>query len=243
MISRRDRFSDAAAAATDRRAGFYQSYVLRPLSLPLTPAFLRAGISANQATAIGALVGIAAAATAAAGTYEALLGAAFVRHFAVVMDFVDGNLARAHGLKTWAGKYFDGLTDALLDGLFVIGVGVGLGGGYPTAACFAAWMYGAGQYARMRLLYVDGVYARTSAPPAAVPGVPPFAHAGLARRALAAFDRFDREVTLPLLIPAAVIGRMDLWAVLACVVRGTGGILNLAGAVYRAAVVLNIRRA
>lgn len=228
-------YYDAAAEATDRKGGFYQRFVLRALSLPLSVPLMKLGVSANQATALGSLIGTLAAALACGGFF---LSAAIVRHVAVVMDFVDGNLARAARRKTWAGKFFDGLSDVLLDGLFVIGVGLGLGGAHAVLALSAAWIHAAGTAARVRLLYVSAAVPRA--------GSAPEGHAveqrGGVRRAVDVLERADRELVIATLIPAALFGRIDIWLVLVCGMRAADGLLNLAGSVYRGATVLNVPR-
>ncbi|MDC3328446.1 CDP-alcohol phosphatidyltransferase family protein [Pseudomonadales bacterium] len=90
---------------TDRNVSVWVSFVVRPLSFYLTYAAYRLGVSANQATLVGLLVGILSVASVVVGI--PVLGALLLNFF-LVLDCVDGNLARL-GHPSKVGEFYDAL--------------------------------------------------------------------------------------------------------------------------------------
>jgi len=208
-------FYDGPTADQDRRFGWYWR-LLRRLSFPLSRLFLWLKITPLQATAIGTVFGGLSAGLAALGGPEMFVLAAVAIHAARLMDLVDGNLARAYPRKTWSGKFLDGLNDSLVEGMFLVGVGIGLGGAWMAFAFFAAWFATIGSYASVRYLYVHGLIPASENPPAveAAAVVTTSSKTGVVRFAqwgLAILGRTKEEITLPGFVIVAVFGRADLW--------------------------------
>jgi hypothetical protein len=86
-------------------------YFFRPASFVLTPLLIRLGISANQATALGALLTAAAFVLFARGSGSSVLAGALCMTLAGVVDYSDGNLARYNSSHSIFGKFIDGLCD------------------------------------------------------------------------------------------------------------------------------------
>jgi phosphatidylglycerophosphate synthase len=117
------RLDQAAGRADD---GFYSTFVLRRISARLTPWAVCHGISANTVTAVSAAVGIGGAAAFAIGRYPALLVGAVLLQAALLLDCVDGEIARSTRTRSTFGSWLDAVTDrvteyAALAGLAVAG--------------------------------------------------------------------------------------------------------------------------
>ncbi|MDA1306137.1 MAG: hypothetical protein O2917_02590 [Acidobacteria bacterium] len=225
------RFLDVATRTGDRTLGPYYQWVLRPVSMPVASLFLSAGVSANQATFVCMAVGGCAAALAAVGTPSMMLWGAVLWQVSRVLDLVDGNLARASGVKIWSGKFLDGLGDALLDTAFLIGLGVGVGGVWGAVAAGVAWFIISGAYARMRLLYIQQLIhtGRAGSETAVAPAA---ARVGVARRVMAGLEWIDRNVGLPGVVAAAAFGAPLFWLVPTLALRSLLAFAGLGGAIW-----------
>jgi phosphatidylglycerophosphate synthase len=245
MTASSGRFYDPAAAATDRSTGFYARWVLRSASFPVSRLCLAIRSTPNQITVVGTALGLLAAGLAVLGGRGALLAAGGVLHVAKVMDYVDGNLARAYGRKTWLGKFLDGLSDALVDSAFLAGVGLGVGGAVALFAVGAAWVSTLGLYAKVRHLYLLGK-VRPAEPAEAAPMEGEAATvsraARLARGVVVVLERLDHELALPGFVLAAGVGRVDWWVVGAGSLRLLTGATAVAKATYAGVVTLNLPR-
>ena len=102
------------------------AFLIRPLSFVLTPVFLSLGVSANQVTYLGCGIGVVSLVLLAWGTHLTwILGFVFFV-LQMLMDAIDGNLARMTNSATYLGKFLDGLSDMLLLSLVPGAVGLGL---------------------------------------------------------------------------------------------------------------------
>lgn len=102
----------------DARLAFRLVYRLR--DTPITP---------NHLTTLRLLFGVLAGASFAAGGYAwSNIGALFfvISNF---LDHADGELARVSGKSSIYGHYYDLVSDALVNVLLFVGIGVGLTGG------------------------------------------------------------------------------------------------------------------
>lgn len=81
--------------------------VTRRISPYVTWAFLRLGVSANQCTLLRLILTVGVAAMLGMGGVVWWLAALLVRYVTVVLDCVDGELARLRGTSSPEGTYFD----------------------------------------------------------------------------------------------------------------------------------------
>jgi len=113
-------------------------YVIRSMSLRVTRALSRFPITPNQVTIAAMIIGLLAclllATSGAAGI--ALAGALIVAQ--VVLDSVDGELARVRHMGSKLGAWLDGVSDDVIDNLLVVAMGIGIGGGWGWLAVVAA---------------------------------------------------------------------------------------------------------
>jgi phosphatidylglycerophosphate synthase len=116
----------AQAAATENNDGFMTRLVDRRLSRQLSPSLARLGIKPNWITLSGTFIGLTGAWLLAQAGYGAhLLGAALFL-LAVVLDGVDGEVARLTLTETAFGHYLDISTDNLVHVAVFVGMAVGL---------------------------------------------------------------------------------------------------------------------
>jgi len=116
----------AQAAATAKSDGFVARMVDRRLSRLLSPTLARLGVKPNLITVLGTLIGLAGAWLLAQAGYGAhLLGAALFL-LVVILDGVDGEVARLTLQETNFGHYLDVVTDNLVHVAVFVGLALGL---------------------------------------------------------------------------------------------------------------------
>jgi len=219
-------------------------YVARPLSFPLTALCLRHGISANQATALSVPVYLAGASLLALGSWPAAIAGALLVNAWLVVDCVDGNIARY--LRT--ASPFGGFVDAV-SGYVVLGsvcFCAGLGAFLEPSHSFAGYWLGldraglgfalaSGAWASIAALWIRLVFQkwsntfpesdreRHSLMPSGAEGAPSLlAHAARFVNNLLNIS----GLLLPLLLLAVLLRALDVFAVVTAV--GNTGILVLA---------------
>lgn len=121
-----ERVAKARSLAVNRaRDGFYSTFVVRKLSTPLTTAAVRLGIAPNAITVISLFVALAAAALFSVGTFWPTLIAAIALQLSLVIDCVDGEVARATGKFSKVGAWLDASTDRIKEFVVYFGLAVG----------------------------------------------------------------------------------------------------------------------
>ncbi len=100
-------------------------YVRRPISFYLTIPFLYLNVSANKVTLLFMITGIVGSLLLAIGDYRTFILGAVLIELAIILDCVDGNIARIRGksilgntLDTWAGEI------TLVLSMFMLGIGL-----------------------------------------------------------------------------------------------------------------------
>lgn len=91
--------------------GFYSTFVVRKASKPITRLALRWGLSPNTITVISFVVGIAAAVAFATGSWPWIVVGALLLQVSLVIDCVDGEVARATRKFSSLGAWLDASTD------------------------------------------------------------------------------------------------------------------------------------
>ena len=117
------------ARATKSDDGFVATFLSRPLSRLLTPWALRLGLSPNQVTAASVVIGLAAAALFAVGGPVPLVAGALLLQLSLVVDCVDGDVARYTRRFTPLGAWLDASTDRLKEFACYAGLAWGAGAG------------------------------------------------------------------------------------------------------------------
>lgn len=93
--------------------GAWATLVSRPLSRLVMPVATRLGVTPNQVTLASFLVGLAAAAGFATGEHALLLTGAVLLQLSLVLDCVDGDVARYQRSGSATGAWLDATTDRL----------------------------------------------------------------------------------------------------------------------------------
>ena len=103
----------------------YSVHVLRKVSPYFTKFFISHGITANQVSILGILIGILSAIMLFSGTPLMLVGC-LLYQFWNLFDSIDGEIARVMHAKTFSGKYLETIGDAIAECCFVLFLGIGL---------------------------------------------------------------------------------------------------------------------
>ena len=102
------------------------AHVVRPLSFLVTPAFVNAGISANGVTYMSGALGVMSLVFFAWGNQAAWIIGLVLFYSSILLDAVDGNVARVKGSTSYLGKFLDGISDTLVGTLIPASIGWGL---------------------------------------------------------------------------------------------------------------------
>ena len=102
---------------------FLFKYIFIPLAWPITFLLLNLGVSPNQATLIRLITHIIAYLFILLGNF--LLGYILI-YLAIILDCVDGQIARTTNRATFFGKFFDGWLDCLFEISFIIFVSLAI---------------------------------------------------------------------------------------------------------------------
>ncbi len=105
--------------------GFYSTFVIRKASKPVTRLALRLGWSPNTITLVSLAIGLAAAGAFAVGSWWALVLGAVLLQGSIVVDCVDGEVARATRRFSALGAWLDASTDRVKELAAYAGLVVG----------------------------------------------------------------------------------------------------------------------
>lgn len=102
----------------------FTRYVFVPAALPLTVVALALAMAPNQVTYTRLMLGLAALALIAQPAPLAFYSGLVLFLLSVVMDSVDGNIARYKDQASYYGKFLDGFIDNIGDFLFPLALSV-----------------------------------------------------------------------------------------------------------------------
>jgi phosphatidylglycerophosphate synthase len=105
--------------------GFYSTFVLRRVSKPLTALALRLHLSPNQVSLFSLVVGLSAAVCFALGSWWGLLAGALLMQASLVVDCVDGEVARFTRSFSDLGAWLDASTDRVKEYAAYAGLAAG----------------------------------------------------------------------------------------------------------------------
>ena len=113
-------------------------YIGRAVSLRITRRLSHTSVTPNQVTFVALLLGMFAFVLAGIGTWPHIFFAGLLMFAQVVLDSVDGELARVRYMGSKLGMWLDNISDDLIDNLLVIGLGWGIGGSWAEVGIVAA---------------------------------------------------------------------------------------------------------
>jgi len=121
---------DSKKGNSERYSHFFLYYLYRLVSFPLAWAALRIGLSGNQVTFISFIIVVLLLPIAAfAGAISGYLIAGLMLLF-LILDCVDGNIARITGRATYAGSFLDAIVGILFWRVVVFpAIGLRISGG------------------------------------------------------------------------------------------------------------------
>lgn len=109
--------------------GFYSTFVLRRASKPVTALALRLGLTPNQVSLLSLAIGLTAAACFALGTTTTTVAGALLMQACLVVDCVDGEVARFTRSFSALGAWLDASTDRVKEYAAYAGLAAGAAGG------------------------------------------------------------------------------------------------------------------
>jgi len=109
----------------EEREDLWVYYLIRRISFYPTWLFLKLGLSANQATFISIIVGVIGCSFLAFGNYVTRVTGALLVNFWIILDCVDGNIARYKETSSDYGEFIDALGGYLLNAILFLSVGTG----------------------------------------------------------------------------------------------------------------------
>ncbi len=106
--------------------GFAAAFIYRPLALMLTKYLVRTQLKPNQVTAISFFTGLAAAGLFCFGSSLYLKIGAGLLFLCLILDCVDGEIARLKHMESEFGHFLDSFSGIVKDFFIVLGLMLGL---------------------------------------------------------------------------------------------------------------------
>ena len=106
--------------------GLVAYFINRPCSLQISKRIANSPITPNMITAIGLVIGLAAAALVALGNQTAMIVTVILWQISSMVDGIDGELARMRLSPSHRGEWFDTIADDITNITFMLGLGHGL---------------------------------------------------------------------------------------------------------------------
>ncbi len=114
-------------------------YGIRPLSAYVAWLFIRLGVSCKQTVVLGLLLGLLGVFLIAVRSWEDAVTGIVLLILGSLLDYVDGNIARATGTTDKLGAYLDLTADNFMAAAVPIAVGLGVGN--PLLGIVLALLY------------------------------------------------------------------------------------------------------
>lgn len=105
--------------------GVWSTFALRPVSRRISRRAVRAGLTPNQVTVIGFVLGLLAAALVALGGATTVIAGALLLQVALVLDCVDGEIARSTRGFSAFGAWLDLVTDRVKENAVLAAIAIG----------------------------------------------------------------------------------------------------------------------
>jgi phosphatidylglycerophosphate synthase len=100
-------------------------WIQEPAARPLVYAFKETPVTPNQVTALSALLAISAAYFFSLGDTRSIIQGGIIFEISLILDSVDGELARAKGMASEWGRIVDGIGDYVSSIAVLIGLMIG----------------------------------------------------------------------------------------------------------------------
>jgi len=119
-----NRFRNASTLELSQENSIWLRYIVRPLSFYVAYVFQRLGFTANGVSYLSILVAFAAFLFFLLGNRVFVIVGAVLVHMWMLLDCVDGNLARVSEIKNPYGEFVDSMSGYTLLGFVFLGLGM-----------------------------------------------------------------------------------------------------------------------
>jgi len=103
---------------------YWATWVIKKISYHPTWLFLKLGLSANQITVMSLIVGVIGCGLLAFGNYIGAIVGALLTNIWILLDCIDGMVARYNGTASDYGSFLETVVWAVFSALFFISVGL-----------------------------------------------------------------------------------------------------------------------
>jgi hypothetical protein len=137
----------------------YIFYIIRPLSFLIAPLFTLFRVSANAVTISRFFMSFILFYFIVSDNHQNdhLFFYAVLYHIIVILDFVDGNLARYYNSKSYIGKMFDGWVDSIIQIFLFVSIGFYLGDKSFMWSLIVSLIGLISVWTDQRFLYINGL--------------------------------------------------------------------------------------
>lgn len=102
------------------------SLIYRPLTERITKLLLKTNITPNQITLFGIIISLICGIFFSFGNYKNLIIAAILSQLTLVMDLLDGQVARYKNMQTMFGRWYDQIANKIMKFFMVLGATIGV---------------------------------------------------------------------------------------------------------------------
>ena len=147
-----------------KKLHFFIKYFYSQMATPIIKLLLKTSVTANQVTVFWVSLGIGSCLLLTLGIYWVNIAAILLLHLHLVLDYVDGPIARARQQTSLRGIYIERIGHDLIFTLFFFCIALGsLKKGFPPVATLtlgfsAAFGYFFYKYTRRAMIYCSLVY-------------------------------------------------------------------------------------
>jgi len=137
------------------KKNYFMFYILRPISFFITPLFTLMKISANKITLFRFLCGLLICYLVV--IRFSLFYASLYYSLIIILDFVDGNIARLSKSASLFGKMIDGWVDEILNLILYLSISFLFGEKYIIIALIISFIKITAAYSETRFLYLNKI--------------------------------------------------------------------------------------
>lgn len=101
------------------------SLIYRPITEPIAKLLFKTSITPNQITTLGIIVALISGIFFSFGEYKYLLIGAILSQVTLILDLLDGQIARYKNIRTVFGRWYDQLANKIMKYLMLLGATIG----------------------------------------------------------------------------------------------------------------------
>ena len=108
----------------EKGSSFWAKLFVRRLSFYVTYIFINLGLSANSVSVISGIVAIVGCISLSINSHEYRVLGVFLINFWLVLDCVDGNIARCKGKTSLMGEFYDAVSGYMISAFSLLAIGI-----------------------------------------------------------------------------------------------------------------------